>query len=328
MKIKNTLKKRLYHEMLRIRMVEEKIAELYHEKEIRCPVHLSIGQEAVAVGVCQNLNREDKIVTAHRSHAHYLAKGGNLKKMISEIYGKETGCAGGKGGSMHLIDINAGLVAAVPIVGSTIPIGTGIAWSNKLKGKKNIVVIFFGDGATEEGVFFESLDFASLHNLPILFVCENNLYSVYTPLGSRQDSKRSIIDIAKAHGISAISGDGNDVIEVQKLTSNAIKEIKTHSTPFLLELSTYRWLEHCGPNFDDHLKYRQDGELSNWMERCPIKKLKLHLEKNHLINNRIENKIIEKIKLEISEAFEYARMSSFPDPTELFLHVYAPREIE
>ncbi|MDG2000813.1 MAG: thiamine pyrophosphate-dependent dehydrogenase E1 component subunit alpha [Alphaproteobacteria bacterium] len=326
--MKNLDPLKLYTDMLRIRFVEETISQEYSKQEMRCPVHLSIGQEAIPVGVSSRLTISDQIVSAHRSHAHYLAKGCDLKKMISELFGKVDGCCRGKGGSMHLFDLEGGQIAAVPIVGSSIPIGTGVALGLKRQKKPGIVVIYLGEGATEEGVFSESLDFAKLQNLPVLFVCENNLYSVYTPLGSRQDSKRSIIDIAKAHGISAISGDGNDVIEVQKLTSNAIIEINTHSTPFLLELSTYRWLEHCGPNFDDHLKYRQDGELSNWMERCPIKKLKLHLEKNHLINNRIENKIIEKIKLEISEAFEHARKSSFPDPTELFLHVYAPREIE
>ena len=170
----------LLYSMIRMRMVEEKIANKYSEQEMRCPVHLSIGQEAIASGICLNLEKKDQVLSAHRSHFHYLAKGGNLKKMISEIYGKETGCAGGKGGSMHLIDINAGLVAAVPIVGSTIPIGVGLAWANKLDKSKRIVVIFFGEGATEEGVFYESINFAALHSLPVLFVCENNYYSVYS----------------------------------------------------------------------------------------------------------------------------------------------------
>ena len=152
MKIKKKIIK-LYYEMLRIRKAENQIAVKYKEQEMRCPVHLSIGQEAIAVGICQNLKKKDQIVTAHRSHAHYLAKGGSLNSMLAELYGKKTGCAKGFGGSMHLIDINAGVTAAVPIVGSTIPIGTGIAWSNKLKANKNIVVIFFGDGATEEEFF-------------------------------------------------------------------------------------------------------------------------------------------------------------------------------
>ena len=154
MKISKKKKIKLYYEMLRIREIETTISNKYHEQEMRCPVHLSIGQEAIAVGVCQNLSKNDKIVTAHRSHAHYLAKGGSLKSMLAELYGKETGCAKGLGGSMHLIDLKAGVTAAVPIVGSTIPIGTGIAWANKLKKNNQLVVVFFGDGATEEGVFF------------------------------------------------------------------------------------------------------------------------------------------------------------------------------
>ena len=190
MKIKKKNKIKLYYEMFRIRKIETTIAEKYKEWEMRCPVHLSIGQEAVAVGVCQNLKKKDEIVTAHRCHAHYLAKGGSLKSMISELYGKETGCAKGLGGSMHLIDLKAGVSAAVPIVGSTIPIGTGIAWANKIKKSGKIVAIFFGDGATEEGVFFESLDFAALHELPVLFVCENNEYSVYSHISKRQSKKK------------------------------------------------------------------------------------------------------------------------------------------
>ena len=191
----NNLENKLYYEMIRIRRIEECISQKYKEQEMRCPIHLSIGQEAIPVGICQNLTKKDKIVTAHRSHAHYLAKGGDLKSMISELHGRETGCAEGKGGSMHLIDLKAGVMAAVPIVGSTIPIGVGISWGIKLKKQNNILVIFFGDGATEEGVFQESLDFASLHNLPVLFVCENNDFSVYSHISKRQSSKRNILNI-------------------------------------------------------------------------------------------------------------------------------------
>ena len=180
MNITNTKKIQLYEEMLRIRLIEEAIANEYSNQEMRCPIHLSIGQEAIAVGVSALLSKHDLALSAHRSHAHYLAKGGDLKLMLSELYGKETGCAKGKGGSMHLFDLKAGLIAAVPIVGSTIPIGVGVAWQKVRKNIPGIVVIYFGDGASEEGVFSESLDFASLKNLPVLFVCENNLYSVYS----------------------------------------------------------------------------------------------------------------------------------------------------
>ena len=196
--MKLTLKNQisLYFKMLRIRMIENEISERYSDKEMRCPIHLSTGQEAIAVGVCDNLGKNDKIVSAHRSHAHYLAKGGSLKKMIAELHGKITGSAKGIGGSMHLIDIKSGVFAAVPIVASALPIGTGIAWANKLKKKKDLVVAFFGDAATEEGVFFESLDFASLHNLGILFVCENNEYSIFSHISERQAKKRKIYKIA------------------------------------------------------------------------------------------------------------------------------------
>ena len=210
----NSTSKELYFSMLRIRMVEEKIAELYSEQEMRCPVHLSIGQEAVAVGVCEHLHSQDIIMSAHRAHAHYLAKGGNLKSMLAELYGKSTGCSMGKGGSMHLVDLNSGFFAAVPIVGSTIPIAVGVAWAFKMKKSSNVVAVFLGDGATEEGVFFESLDFASLKNVPILFVCENNLYSVYSQLDVRQAKGRKLSALAESHGIKSFSGNGNNVDEV------------------------------------------------------------------------------------------------------------------
>ena len=213
---------------------------------MRCPVHLSIGQEATAVGVCINLGKEDQVLSAHRSHAHYLAKGGDLLKMLGELYGKEVGCARGKGGSMHLFDLEAGLIAAVPIVGSTLPIGVGIALGMRRMNRKGIVVIYFGDGASEEGVFAESLDFAALKQLPVLFVCENNQYSVYTHLNERQFTGRNIVEIARAHGVEGEKGDGNDINKVISKAKRAIEQIKKDSKPFLLEFDTYRWLEHCG----------------------------------------------------------------------------------
>ncbi len=286
MKINNIQKKKLYYEMVRIRMVEKKIAELYHEQEIRCPVHLSIGQEAIAVGVCQNLNRKDKIVTAHRSHAHYLAKGGSLKKMISELYGKYSGCAKGLGGSMHLVDFSVGVYAAVPIVGSTLPIGTGIAWANKLKRNKNIVVAFFGDGATEEGVFLESLDFSALHDLPIIFVCENNEYSVYSHISKRQSKKRSITKIANSLGIKSINLNGNSVDKVFSITNKIVKYVKKFSEPYLIELKTFRNIEHCGPNEDDDLNYRNKNYLNVWKKRCPIRAYENYLDKRDLMTSK------------------------------------------
>jgi len=313
----------LYKEILRIRSIENKISYEYPKGEMRCPVHLSTGQEATPVGICKNLKNTDLIVSAHRSHAHYLAKGGNLKKMISELYGKITGCAKGKGGSMHLIDIKAGIIAAVPIVGSTIPIGTGLAWANKLKKNNKIVVIFFGDAATEEGVFQESLDFASLHKLKILFVCENNFYSVYSSLNPRQSKKRDIIKLSKSLGINSYRIDGNDVIKVFNNSKKIIKNIRQNKGPALVLLDTYRWLEHCGPNNDDNLNYRSKKEIKYWLKKCPLLKIEKILINKGLLTENLITKFKKEIDKKIQDAFTFARRSPFPKLNELNRDIYS-----
>ncbi len=323
MKIKKNNKIKLYYEMLRIREIEKTIAEKYNEWEMRCPVHLSIGQEAVAVGVCQNLKKNDEIVTAHRCHAHYLAKGGSLKSMISELYGKETGCAKGLGGSMHLIDLRAGVSAAVPIVGSTIPIGTGIAWANKIKKSGKIVAIFFGDGATEEGVFFESLDFAALHRLPVLFVCENNEYSVYSHISKRQSKKRNITSISESLGVKSLKLNGNSIEEVFLKSKDIINKMRKDSKPYLIELKTFRAVEHCGPNNDDNLNYRTKNYLNYWEQKCPISNYEKFLKRNKLLSNYQLLKIKENIKKQISSAFDFAKKSKFPKKKLLKKYIYA-----
>jgi pyruvate dehydrogenase E1 component alpha subunit len=318
----NISSKELYFSMLRIRMVEERIADLYSEQEMRCPVHLSIGQEAIAVGVCEHLNQKDIVMSAHRAHAHYLAKGGNLKSMLSELYGKSTGCAMGKGGSMHLVDLNSGFFAAVPIVGSTIPIAVGVAWAFKMKKSSNIVTVFLGDGATEEGVFFESLDFASLKNVPILFVCENNFYSVYSQLDVRQALDRKISVLAKSHGIKTFTGDGNNINHVSEIAKEAVEYIKVNNAPAFIELETFRWLEHCGPNGDDELGYRKKGELDKWIKRDPVSTYEaLLVEKNQLSEKDILE-VKEIISNEIDEAFKFAKESPFPELSILNQHIY------
>ena len=323
MKIKKNNKIKLYYEMLRIREIEKTIAEKYSEWEMRCPVHLSIGQEAVAVGVCQNLKKNDEIVTAHRCHAHYLAKGGSLKSMISELYGRETGCAKGLGGSMHLIDLRAGVSAAVPIVGSTIPIGTGIAWANKIKKSGKIVAIFFGDGATEEGVFFESLDFAALHRLPVLFVCENNEYSVYSHISKRQSKKRNITSISESLGVKSLKLNGNSIEEVFLKSKDIINKMRKNSKPYLIELKTFRAVEHCGPNNDDNLNYRTKNYLNYWEQKCPISNYEKFLKRNKLLSNYQLLKIKENIKKQISSAFNFAKKSKFPKKKLLKKYIYA-----
>src|SRR5579884_177570 len=261
----------LYRSMLKVRLVEERIVALYPEGDMRCPTHLSLGQEAVAAGICAQLEPSDFVISAHRSHAHYLAKGGDLLAMFAELYGKATGCASGKGGSMHLIDLTVNFLGCVPIVGSTIPIAVGAAFGAALQGRSPVVVVFFGDGAVETGVFHESLNFATVHRLPVLFVCENNLYSVNTPLAPRQPATRTIAELAQGHGIEARQEDGQDVEAVYRLTSTVLKHIRAGGGPALLEFLTYRWAEHCGPNPDIHLGYRSQEEFAAWQARCPIK---------------------------------------------------------
>jgi TPP-dependent pyruvate/acetoin dehydrogenase alpha subunit len=311
------LKLRLWREMLRIRLIEETIANLYPEQEMRCPVHLSIGQEAVAVGVCAVLNKDDWVFSGHRSHAHYLAKGGDLKRMLAEIYGKETGCSKGKGGSMHLTDREAGFIGATPIVGSTIPIATGAALTSQIRRENRVVVVFFGDGAMETGVVHESLNIAVLLKLPILFVCENNLYSVYSPMSVRQSSNRSITQLASGHGISVMQADGNDAEIVTETAKKACEIIRNSKRPVFIELQTYRWLEHCGPNYDNDIGYRTEEEFIEWKKRDPVELM--------LSRTQIENpeKVREEILQEIEDAVNFARSSPFPDAHTASDNVYA-----
>lgn len=226
-------------QMLRIRMVEEAIATRYPEGKMRTPVHLSIGQESAAVGVCASLDKNDLVVSTHRSHAHYLAKGGDLNAFIAELYGKATGCSGGYGGSMHLVDRSCGFMCSTSIVGGTIPVGVGMAFAKKFKGEPGVVAIFHGDAAVEEGVWHESVNFAVLHQLPVLFVCENNGFSCYTPLKDRQP-RENFADLAKAHGLWYFSS-SSDVSNVLSKSLDAKGLV-----PSFLEINCERWYEHCG----------------------------------------------------------------------------------
>ena len=311
-----------YRAMLRIRRVEETIAERYSEQEMRCPVHLSIGQEAAAVGACAPLRKQDVIVSNHRSHSHYLAKGGALKSMIAEIYGRASGCCGGRGGSMHLFDNDAGVLASVPIVASTIPLAVGAAMAFQQRGQDSLSVAFLGDGATEEGVFHESLNLASLHRLAVVFFVENNLYSVYTPLRERQPD-RDIASYALAHSLPCESVDGNDVDLVEAAMKKAADRARAGDGPTLVVADTYRWLEHCGPNFDNDLGYRTEGEYLQWRERCPIDLYRLRLIEGGIIDADQDRFLEESIESEIAEAFDVAKASPFPDPSTVSHNVYA-----
>jgi len=319
--MKNEKLKKFYFDMLRIRLIEQKIAEIYHEQEMRCPVHLSVGQEAPAVGVCNALAKGDFALSTHRSHAHFLAKGGNLKAMLSELYGKETGCCEGKGGSMHLNDPAHGFYA-VPIVGSTIPIGVGIGLGLKMQNKSQVSVAFFGDAATEEGVFSESLNYAALGKLPVIFICENNFYSVYSPLSVRQPPERDLTKIAESHGVEAFKSDGNDVVAIYNTAKKAVDKARDSNGPTLLELETYRMLEHCGPNNDNHLGYRTEEDYNYWKSNDPLIKLAMKLTEEKNFNQEIQD-ITKTINSEIDEAFAYAKSASYPEKESLYTHLYS-----
>lgn len=312
----------LYRQMLLIRKIEERIAARYHEQEMRCPVHLSIGQEAAAVGTCQHLRKSDLIASAHRSHAHYLAKGGDVPAMIAEIYGKESGCASGRGGSMHLLDMDAGVMPCLPIIGASISTGVGASLAIRQRGEDSVVIVFLGDAAVEEGIFHECANFAVLKNLPVVFVCENNLYSVCTPLETRQPS-RPLTDLAKAHAMPTIHLDGNDVVAVQDAASQAIATARRGGGPTFMLLETYRHLEHCGPSLDLELGFRSEDEYRSWKDRCPIEKHREVLMREANWNDRNDDNLRQEVDREIEAAFSFAGAARFPDIKTAGANVYA-----
>lgn len=314
---------RLLESMVRIRLVEEAIAAHYSEQQMRCPVHLSIGQEGAAAGVSAALRQDDQVMSGHRSHAHYLAKGGDLNAMIAEIYGKETGCCRGRGGSMHLVDLKAGFVGAVPIVGSTIPIAVGLAFADRQLKRDRVTVAFLGEAATEEGVFHESVNFAALHALPVVFVCENNLYSVYSPMRVRQPSQREVYEVAAGHGILAHQGDGNDPLATYSLMHDAVTHARAGEGPVFLELKTYRWREHCGPGFDNHIGYRTEAEYLEWRQRDPIENFEKKLRAEASIDEARFAAFKNATAMEISFAFDAAKRAPFPAGSGLMDYVYS-----
>lgn len=313
----------LIREMLRIRMIEEAIAREYPKGEMRCPVHLSVGQEAPAVGVAAALERTDLAVSTHRAHAHYLAKGGDLKRFLAEIFGKEAGCARGRGGSMHLIDLSVGFEGSTAIVGNTIPVGVGLALGAKVRGENLVSVVFIGDGAVEEGIFYESANFAVVRGLPVLFVCENNSYSVYSPITVRQPLGRKIHNLAEAIGLRTSTHDGNDVFHVADVTRAAVSNIRNGGGPALLEFATYRWLEHCGPYPDDNLGYRPDKDVAAWKARDPLVVAQGLVADHPDFSKDLLVKWTAEITAEVEEAFAFARAAPFPANSTKADFVYA-----
>jgi TPP-dependent pyruvate/acetoin dehydrogenase alpha subunit len=306
---------RIFKSLYRIRRVEEEIARIYPTDKIKSPVHLSIGQEWIAVGVCEALRPDDIVFGSYRSHAYYLAKGGDLKKMLAELYGKVTGCAKGKGGSMHLVDVAHGVMGASAVVGTTIPNAVGYAYAIKLEKRKNIVVSFFGDGATEEGVFHESLNFAALKELPIIFVCENNFYAIHTHLSRRQKTP-NLCEKAKAQGMVVEQIEEGQLARLHERVSAAAEQMRAgRSGPHFFECLTYRWKEHVGPNEDFQLGYRSRQEASPSLERDALPRVEC------LLAPEVCSRIKMEVEQEITAAIRFAEESPYPEPSDLLMDV-------
>jgi TPP-dependent pyruvate/acetoin dehydrogenase alpha subunit len=307
---------RIYRSLFRIRRVEEEIARVYPTDVIKSPVHLSIGQESIAVGVCEALRQGDAVFGSYRSHALYLAKGGDLRAMIAELYGKATGCAGGKGGSMHMIDVAAGVFGTSAVVGTTIPHAVGYAVALKLRREPRVVLAMFGDGAVDEGVFYESLNFAALKQLPVLFLCENNGYAIHTHQRIRQRVPDACARAA-ALGLPTERIDDGDVLRIAERSKAAVDAMRgSDAGPFFLECLTYRWKEHVGPGDDWNLGYRDRKEAESWIRDDQVTRTA------SAIDPALRKQIETEVEAEIADAFAFAESSPFPEPDALHTQVF------
>lgn len=308
---------RLYGKLWLTRRFEEVVAEIYPTDKIKSPVHLSIGQESVAVGVCDALRADDVVSGTYRGHATYLAKGGDASAMMAELFGKDGGCARGKGGSMHLVDMGRGVLGSSAVVGSTVPVAMGYAFALKREGKGRVVAAFFGDGATEEGVLWESLNFAQLHKLPILFVCENNGYAIHEPIAKRW-AVRDLIAKVRAFGLPARRIDDGDVLAIRAATIAAVEPMRTGASgASFIECVTYRWREHVGPNADYDAGYRSRSELEPWQASDQAARLA------GMIAPHARRRIEEEVEQAVRAAVSFAERSPFPPSSELSTHVFS-----
>lgn len=310
--------------MLRIRLCEESFVEPILKREIHCPVHLYTGEEAIATGVCTALEKNDYVFGNHRSHGHYLAKGGSMRKFIAEVYCKETGCSRGRGGSMHLIDIENHVLGTAPIVAGTISLALGTALASKIRNDGRVTVSFFGDGATGEGVLYESLNFASLKNLPIIFVCENNLYSTHLPL--KETRKNQIIsDTAIPFKIPKFRTDGNNVLDVFEIAKKSVELCRKNKGPVFIEFLTYRFRGHVGPDDNiqgTHTDIRPKDEIERWLKKDPIISFRNYLVKNKIFTLKEIEKINKKVEKEVASATAFALNSPKPVKEDLLKYVF------
>jgi len=309
----------MYKRMLEIRFFEEKVFDLYAQNLVPGTIHLYLGEEAVAVGVCSLLKKDDYITSTHRGHGHCIAKGAELKRTMAEILGKKTGYCKGKGGSMHIADFKIGMLGATAVVGAGLPIAVGAGLSAKLRKTDQVVACFFGEGASNQGTFHESINMASIWKLPVIFVCENNLYA----MGTRQSTVMAIENVADravAYGIPGVVVDGNDVLAVYEATQRAVERARKGEGPTLIECKTYR---HKGHSRVDPAKYRPKEEVEEWLAKDPIKRFKEKLLQTNTLTEPEIQQIEKEVSAEIEEAVKFAMESPYPAPEEALEDVYA-----
>ena len=309
----------MYRKMFEIRSFEEKVFELYAQNMVPGTIHLYAGEEAVAVGVCSNLRKDDYITSTHRGHGHCIAKGADPKRIMAEILGKKTGYCKGKGGSMHIADFKVGMLGATAVVGAGIPIAMGAGLSIKLRGTDQVVACFFGEGASNQGTFHEGINMAAIWKLPVIFVCENNLYA----MGTRQSRVmliENIADRAASYGIPGVTVDGNDVLAVYEAAREAVERARRGEGPTLIECKTYR---HKGHSRVDPAKYRPKEEVEEWLRKDPIKRLREKLLQTNVLAEEEIQRVEEEVSVKIEEAVKFAVESPYPAPEEALEDVYA-----
>ena len=313
-------RKAIYESLSEIRFTEEMIAENYKDQQMRTAIHLGTGQEGIATGVCANLQLGDAVFSHHRSHNHFLASGGSVFRLIAELYGSKEGCSKGRGGSVHLSHNQDVFFVSTAILGESVSLAVGRALAYKMEKRKNISVAFFGDAVWEEGVIYESLNFAAIHSLPVLFICENNQYSTESTFSSRKALNSEFTERARSFGVQAMKGDGNNVRDVFNLVSESVAKMRENPLPILIEFDTYRWREHVGPNFDHEVgrNFRSKGELEEWQKKDPVQILRKLLRDEDFFSDYEITEIERKVLEEVSSQFQSAKNSLKPEVGTLF----------
>ena len=316
--------KDLHHRMVRIRHFEEAAGRLAEQSRLPGFLHLYVGEEAVAAGVCAALTDDDQISSTHRGHGHLVAKGGDFKRMMAELMAKETGYCKGRGGSMHICDLDLGMLGANGIVGGGVPIAVGAGFANKYRGNGNVSVVFFGDGASNIGAFHEAANMAAALRLPVVFVCENNEYGEYTPRDQTM-AITDVVDRAAGYGMPGVIVDGMDAVAVHEAATEAVARARAGDGPSFLEAKTYRFYNHHGVQVLG-MKYRTDEELEQWKQRDPIDLLETRLAAAGILAPEEAQAVHDRVAAEVEEAIEFAESSPAPDPATLFDDVYTLTE--